>query len=164
MWDYTVGDIIDSLESYCAQKHIDTKATYVWICCVCNNRHRVGESVPFTRFHEIFHDTVVGVGHILAMMAPWDAPLYLTRVWCIFEIHTANTADDVKTEIIMPPREKDKMLASLNDYNNLVKALSATHIESAEASKELDRENIMKLVNKTTGEAPRLNSDMNTLL
>ena len=29
VWGYTVGDIIDSLESYCAQKNIDTKATYV---------------------------------------------------------------------------------------------------------------------------------------
>ena len=124
----------------------------MWICCLCNNQHRVGDDVPFTRFHEIFHNTVVGVGHILAMMAPWDAPLYLTRVWCIFEIHTANTADDVQTEIIMPPREKDNMLASLQDYNNLVKALSGTHIESAEASKESDRTNIMKLVNRVERE------------
>lgn len=33
--------------------------------------------------------TLKNIGHMLAMMAPWKAPIYLTRVWCIFEMYVA---------------------------------------------------------------------------
>jgi len=59
-------------------------------------------------------------------MAPWNKPKYLERVWCIFEMHTAHSADDVKVQIIMPPKEKDEMLEGLKDYNNRIKALMGT--------------------------------------
>lgn len=164
VWGYKLGDIINSLETYCAQTNIDTKETYIWICCLCNNQHRVGEDVPYGTFHKIFRNTVVEVGHILAMMVPWDKPLYLTRIWCIFEIYSADETDGCAVEIIMPPREKDNMLNNLSRYKNLVKVLTATHIEKAEASKDVDRDNIMQLVNSTTGGSTTLNSNVNKLL
>ena len=32
-------------------------------------------------FEEVFRERVVGIGKVLAMMAPWSQPLYLTRIW-----------------------------------------------------------------------------------
>eukprot|EP00555_Chaetoceros_dichaeta_P015442 CAMPEP_0198275746 /NCGR_PEP_ID=MMETSP1447-20131203/64940_1 /TAXON_ID=420782 /ORGANISM="Chaetoceros dichaeta, Strain CCMP1751" /LENGTH=509 /DNA_ID=CAMNT_0043970641 /DNA_START=48 /DNA_END=1577 /DNA_ORIENTATION=- len=164
VWGYTIGDIIDSLETYCHQTGNNTKRTYIWICCLCNNQHRFQDEVPFNTLYENFRGKVVGVGHILAMMAPWNEPLYLTRVWCIFEMHTANSAGDVEVEIIMPPKERDNMLEGLRTYDNLVKALMGTQIEKAEASVASDKENIMELVNNTAGGGSALNNNVNTLL
>jgi len=164
VWGYTVGSIVDSLETYCHQTRLDTKRTYIWICCLCNNQHRFKDEVPFNTLYNNFKDKVVGVGHILAMMAPWNKPKYLERVWCIFEMHTAHTADDVKVEIIMPPKEEGEMFLGLYDYNNFIKALVGARIENAEAFNESDKVNIMKLVNNTTGGAAALNNNVNKLL
>ena len=81
-----------------------------------------------------------------------------------FEMHTANSADDVEVEIIMPPEEKDNMLKGLKRYNSLVDVLVATHIEKANAFSPIDKENIMELVNATAGGATGLNNSVNTLL
>eukprot|EP00555_Chaetoceros_dichaeta_P001037 CAMPEP_0198277180 /NCGR_PEP_ID=MMETSP1447-20131203/65711_1 /TAXON_ID=420782 /ORGANISM="Chaetoceros dichaeta, Strain CCMP1751" /LENGTH=373 /DNA_ID=CAMNT_0043972181 /DNA_START=17 /DNA_END=1134 /DNA_ORIENTATION=- len=163
VWGYGIEDIILTLEDYCTRNKLDTKRTYIWMCCLCNNQHRVGENVPFETFHEIFHSTVVGVGHVLAMMAPWDKPLYLTRVWCIFEMFTASESDKCKVEIIMPPREKKALLAALSDYDAIVKVLCSTNIENAKASRDIDKTNIMELVSTGMGTAA-LNNSVNKLL
>jgi len=163
LWGYTIGDIIDCLEEYCVNNRMDPTRTYIWICCLCNNQHRVGENIPFDNFHTIFRDTVLNVGHVLALMAPRDSFHYLNRVWCIFELFTADAIDDCKVEIIMPPRQKEEMLKDLRYYDNLVGVLVATDIENAEASKEEDKIKIMELVKRDTGVAV-LNKHVNDLL
>ena len=78
-WGYSIGDIVDTLDDFCNSKGKDPKKTYVWICCLCINQHRVveksekeddGES-DFDEFQKIFHDRVKGIGQIVAMMYPW---------------------------------------------------------------------------------------------
>lgn len=44
------------------------------------------------------------IGHVLAMMAPWNEPFDLTRIWCAFELYTANE-DQVDVTIVMPPAQ-----------------------------------------------------------
>ena len=40
---YSISDIIHTLIRYCSSNDLDTETTYVWICCLCVNRHRVVE-------------------------------------------------------------------------------------------------------------------------
>ncbi len=40
-WQYTIGDIVECLVSYCEENDLDEKRTYAWICCLCNNQHKV---------------------------------------------------------------------------------------------------------------------------
>ena len=92
------------------------------------------------------------------MMAPWNKQKYLERIWCIFEVYTANTTDDCKSEIIMPPREREAMLQAViqgDDVNIIfekrVEVLGNTKIELATASQEEDKINILQLVRETIG-------------
>ena len=39
-----------------------------------------GIMVPFEGFRAEFESRVMSIGHMLAMMAPWDCPVYVTRV------------------------------------------------------------------------------------
>jgi hypothetical protein len=40
-WGYSIGDIIDTLNDFCRTHKLDPKRTYIWICCLCINEHRV---------------------------------------------------------------------------------------------------------------------------
>ena len=79
-WGYSFGDIVDTLVDFCKTNKLSTESTYIWICAFCNNQHRVVErDVPFEDFKFVFNNRVKGIGHILAMMTPWEDPGYLKR-------------------------------------------------------------------------------------
>ena len=110
---YTIGDIVDTLADYCDSKRYDPKRIYVWICFLCNNQHRIaGANISTSEFEEIFHGRVTAIGHILCMVAPWEMPEYITRVWCVFELYVASTTENCAMEIVIPPRERMSMVSS----------------------------------------------------
>jgi len=177
-WAYCIGDIIDTLVDFCKIKNKEPKRTYVWICCLCVNQHRVVESSKFSKtskgpndlenfehFQKVFHSRVTGVDEIISMMFPWDKPVYLSRIWCIFELFTAKN-ENCNLFIAMPPKERIKMaesLATQDGYEILLKALGGTSIQNASASREEDKVNILKLVENGPG-FQKLNNDINDLL
>jgi tetratricopeptide (TPR) repeat protein len=168
-WGNTVEDIVEVLLKYCSKKKLNPKQTYVWLCCLCNNQHRVAEKdVSFHDFKEIFGEHVKNIGHIVALLTPWDKPLYLTRVWCIFEIFTASNCDGCKDlSIGMPTKEKDALRLHVfeNDhaYNKIYDVLGGTNIENAEASFKEDKINILRLVQEGCG-AKELNTRVNGII
>jgi hypothetical protein len=115
-WEYTVQDVVDTLVHYCSMNSLDPKCTYIWMCCLCINQHRVAEqnagkktgilNQSTLEFQEIFVDRVQSIGKVLCMMSPWDAPSYLKRVWCIFEIFTA-MQNECELVVVMPPYERE---------------------------------------------------------
>ena len=47
-WGYGIKSVVDTLVAKCLADGRDMKRTYVWICCLCNNQHRIGNTeVPF---------------------------------------------------------------------------------------------------------------------
>jgi len=159
-WSYTVLDIVTTLEEYCKAKEMDPKETYVWICCLCNNQHRVyyekkstrGVNVPFDDFlRDVFINNIIGIGNIVAILSPWDDPAYLSRAWCMFEMYTALATEGCRVEIAMRQSQKDAMVASIDNFDKLLKAVSDAKIENSTTSKEQDRANILKLVRGTAG-------------
>jgi len=176
-WDYTIGDIIDTLDSYCMSNSLDPRRTYIWICCLCVNQHRVFEQkksgmlVPSDVFFNEFQSRVIGIGHVLAMMAPWKEPKYLTRIWCIFEIYTAHQYKDrCRVTIVMPPNQKKELEHDLlneksHRFDTLYETLGKTKIEDAKATVEDDRIAILEMVRAKDGPGYRgLNNQVNELL
>lgn len=173
-WGNTVEDICAVLVKYCNDNKLDVKRTYVWICCLCNNQFRVDEQsdVPFEEFEQIFEDKVVGIKNIVSLMSPWNSPVYLTRVWCIFELHKAYS-NSCNLMIAMPPEEESKMIESViagenadegtGGVHDLFDALNNTNIQDAQASREDDRNRILQMVEESTG-AVVLNNQVNEML
>ncbi len=163
-WGYGIKMIVDTLVAKCKSDGRDIGDTFIWICCLCNNQHRIGstQQVPFDDFRATFYGTVTGVGKLWSLMFPWDDPEYLKRVWCVFEIYVANTEPGVEAEIIMPEDQEGAVIDSLENIDNLFNALSRTSIEDAEASREDDRKNILALVENSVGYS-ELNKLVNVL-
>lgn len=137
---------------------LEANSTYVWICCLCVNQHRVkelasqGRTVPFEEFENTFGTRVRGIGHILCMMTPWDAPVYLTRVWCIFEVFTG-IRQGLPVDFIMPPDQSSNLQAMLMDpkqsaMQRIFKAMAHVSIKDADASVQDDKDNILSLISR----------------
>jgi len=170
-WGYQVEDIISTLTAYCESRGLSFKAAYCWMCCFCINQHRVqearqsGEAVPFAAFRAEFGERVRGIGHVVAMMAPWRAPSYIQRVWCVYEVFTA-FEEGCRTTICMPPGEASSLADALVDWTGVSavwQTLAGVRIEHAQASVEEDRRRILQLVAEGAG-CTRLNRRVARLL
>jgi len=152
----TINDIVNALVGFCKSRRFRLKRTYVLIWCLCTNHHRIrermdrGENVPFDKTN--FEEKIVGIKDMLSLMVPWNAPLNLKRVWCLYETYTA-IEKKCNLTMIMPPVEKEKLMCAIMTVgaNNLLEVLSSTKIEDAEASRQEDKENIMSLINSGPG-------------
>jgi len=173
-WGYKYKDIVDTLVKFCEDSDLNTKKTFVWICCLCNNQHRIGNQkvVAFEEFQEIFQTRVKGIRNILAMMTPWNNPGYLKRVWCIFEAYNAYADRDCTIKIIMPPRDETSLIQAVqrpvdesgkSGLDELFEAMANTKVENAEASAQSDKDNILRLVEESPG-VHELNVEINHLL
>jgi len=168
-WGNAIGDIVDTLVDFCKCNHLEIKRTYIWICCLCNNQHRVAENkksgieVEFEEFRDIFGSCVTGIGNVIAMMSPWNKPIYLTRVWCIFELYTASVNKDCQVSIVMPPSDKENMVESIKNIDVLYEVLASTKVQDAKASESSDRERILALIEEGAG-IYSLNNQVNNLL
>eukprot|EP00931_Biecheleriopsis_adriatica_P094399 TRINITY_DN68054_c0_g1_i1.p1 TRINITY_DN68054_c0_g1~~TRINITY_DN68054_c0_g1_i1.p1 ORF type:complete len:609 (-),score=114.28 TRINITY_DN68054_c0_g1_i1:304-2085(-) len=160
-WGYRTEDVVGALSQFCTQHTHAVTRTYVWICCFCINQHRVvearkeGRDVPFEEFKASFGNRVRDIGHVLALMMPWDKPLYVTRVWCVFEIFTAiSNSSNCELTVLMPPLQGRLLCECISSgglKSQLWASLDNVHVEHAEASVAADRENILRLVEESVG-------------
>jgi tetratricopeptide (TPR) repeat protein len=166
-WQYTIGDIIDTLRDFCQTHELDPKRIYIWICCLCVNQHRAKvDSESPTDFLAMLGERIKRIKHVLVMMAPWKAPAILTRIWCIFELFIANT-NGCMFDIIMPPDEKDSMEQDINTQgggiDGLYEMLGNIKVQNAQASYEKDRLGILETIGSNVGHQV-LNNQVNRLL
>ncbi len=55
-------------------------------------------------FADAFAQAVTRIGHTLLVLQPWDAPLPLTRSWCLWEL--LSTVDgDAQLEVVLSPAQ-----------------------------------------------------------
>lgn len=157
-WQYEVHVIVDALIAYCKRSRLSPEAVRVWICALCVNQWRVkeslarGEQVPFDEFRETFYDKVTKIRTILALLSPWQEPLYLKRVWTIFEFYTGTSTDDVNIEIVFPERDEQAFLdklrcdAGIVVLSDIFKTIGDIKVQNADASFMSDRKNVMRIL------------------
>ncbi|CAJ1404838.1 unnamed protein product [Effrenium voratum] len=158
-WGYQIGDISETLSEFCSSRGLQL-VTYVWICCLCINQHRVKEAqsagavVAFEDFERAFGERVSSIGHVIAMMSPWDEPLYISRVWCDFEMFTAIHVAQSQVTVVMPPREAQGLRKELTHGRGIGavwNTLSSLDVECAQASVSRDRDLILQLIQHGPG-------------
>ncbi|CAE6971910.1 unnamed protein product [Symbiodinium natans] len=159
-WQYTVDCIIDSLGAWCHRKSLKPERTYVWMCFMGVNQHRIQESrlagsdVPFDELAATFGSHVRSIGNVIALMEPWRAPKYCQRAWCVFELHAASEQPDCCLEIIMPPTEAESYAKAIFEGSGLQeqwRTLAQTQLQKAQASVAADRDRILQLVEHSPG-------------
>ena len=80
-----------ALERWTAKTERDPKRTYVWICALCLNQHRIVKTMTPDELSAEFGTRVSAIGYLLPMLEPWRDPQYLKRAWCLFELYVRPT-------------------------------------------------------------------------
>lgn len=86
-WKYNFLDVISSLDLYTEKSGQDPKRTYIWICCLCVNQHDMEKSEESPA--ALFENKIISINTLLPLLTPWQNPLYIKRLWCLFELMCA---------------------------------------------------------------------------
>jgi hypothetical protein len=133
-WRYHVNDVIDTMLDYAsANPDVDQ---YFWFDIFVNNQHAEGLNHPFEWWCSAFKDNIAAIGTVLLVMTPWDAPIPLTRAWCLWEIYCALELEQqgrgVQLMVRLPANQRAAFLAGVKEgYGNVMKALAAVDAEKA---------------------------------
>ncbi|KAJ1615826.1 hypothetical protein T492DRAFT_1110551 [Pavlovales sp. CCMP2436] len=85
------------------------------------------------------------------VLDPWNAPVCLTRVWCLYEVvHTVPSEREAGTEfhLALPASERARFVAAYKQFGkkHIEKVLAAFDAREAQAAMEADKMMIFRLI------------------
>ena len=130
-WTYPFADLLAALEAHFERSASDGKTAYLWVgaCSPCGrarrklltqcnasdifvgNQHRAAQ-LPQSWWTQTFRQSVIDIGRTVLVLQPWDAPVPLTRSWCLWEIFS--TLDGgVELQIALSPAQREAFQQAL---------------------------------------------------
>ena len=157
-WGNSVFDIIDALVDFCEVRNMDMRRTYIWMCCIYNNQHRLAievaekEKLSFSDAASIFRSGVIGIKNVIAFLSPWRKPVYIQRAWCIFELFIA-IVNNCNIHLIMPSREKNSLIKAVCDEGEapVNDAMANIRAENADCMYRVDKDAIRGFIESGSG-------------
>merc|ERR1712166_131952 len=158
-WGYKVQDVVDALAAWTEKEGRSSKETYIWICSLCLNQHRIVADITPEQLASQFGERVTGIGRVLPMLEDWRNPGYVKRAWCLFELYTAIRMKSVKVDIILTPAQREACMTviKVEGFPAIDNALSQVKSEEATASVEADLKAIQALITSYQGGYTALN-------
>jgi len=134
-WGYRFSSVVNALQQWSQQAKRNPKCTYIWICSLCLNQHRMVAPKTPSELASEFGPRLKAIGRILPMLEPWQNPLYLTRAWCLFEFYTAILErKHIDIEIIITEDERRSFLTAMNEEGHAAIDAAFQNIKSEEAT------------------------------
>ena len=122
------------------------ESTYFWFDMLVNDQWHALEH-DFDWWSNTFSSAISDIGQTLCIFAPWDAPICLQRVWCLYELKSSKNIS-----IALSAHEVDSFQERLRyDTSSIMKAVSGIYLENAESYMKEDKDRIFEVIERTCG-------------
>lgn len=163
-WKYGFVEFVDCIESYfqdqneltdlkelivpdTLQKISENETVFLWIDLFVNNQWKAS-SLPYEWWSGTFLSAVGDIGHTMLVLSPWDAPIPLTRAWCLWEI-LSTIKTNSKLTIQLSRSQRSLFQSKLRtDFEYIKTALCKIDVAKSEAFHVKDRDMIFEAVEK----------------
>jgi hypothetical protein len=123
---------------------------FVWLDLFCTSQHATFSRPP-QWWQQVFSSAIATFGRVVMVMAPWDAPITLTRTWCIFELW-ACYSNRCRFEVALPASQRLKFLSDIDrDIGSFHDMLARVNSRSSTCSRDSDRQRIFDAVESSIG-------------
>eukprot|EP01045_Picozoa_sp_COSAG04_P018514 COSAG04_NODE_1718_length_5812_cov_4.154210_3_plen_980_part_00 len=102
---------------------------YAWVDLYLHNQYQgpvstIGDENSMYWINK-FGELVGGIGKVIAIVTDWEAPVMLTRIWCLFELNAAiDTGADLR--FVATAAERQDLSLNLNDKFESLDAIVAS--------------------------------------
>ena len=142
-WGGLFLDLCESVIPWAAEHDPDG---FVWLDVFAVNQHAPEQ--PSEWWDTTFREAVGTLGHTLLVLTPWDEPLALRRVWCLWEI-LCTIEQNAKLTVVMPKHQMELLAKALqDDMDEVQKRVADVDAEQARAFKDADKQRIFEAVKR----------------
>merc|ERR1712048_309979 len=92
---------------------------FLWMCFFCNNQRKLlldGTFVNAEDLEKAFSTRLEQIqtrqGHVIVLLNDYNRPVYIDRVWCIFETFKATTIG-LKIEVVLTGDSHDSLYTQI---------------------------------------------------
>jgi len=146
-----------ALLGWLATERLEPDEVFLWMCFFINNQHRIlvdKSSNGSDDLEHTFEANLERIGKVVALVDTWVDPVYLQRIWTIFEQFTAIKLG-IDVTMILPPDAVSELMKQIErgrDGILLVKDhLSRVDSEHARASMADDEARVKKRIVESVG-------------
>ena len=150
-WRYNFCDLVSAvLDSFANKSDKEQAAARVWNDVFVEDQNS-STAKPNDYWYGAFQDAIKHIGSTLFVLAPWRAPIAITRSWCIWEVFSSLRCD-AKFEIALVSSERAAFERALEeDLDSIVVALCEVDAANAEAFDAGDQHRIAETIRASIG-------------
>lgn len=134
--------MLDAVEAYLATHGLDPNTTYLWIDLFSLRQHAINT--------EVVHIAAIErqVGLVVLVVDPWDKPVALTRVWCIYEmVHALD--DSAHLDLALPREQHDRLRAALDrDREDVERLITEFDVREVKVPNTRERHAILGIIER----------------
>jgi len=153
-WSGKFEDLMAALSEYEKNLPENSPKNYYFVDYFAVNQHNANDDL------NTLSSLIRNCKTLVLMAKPWEKPVALTRIWCIFELaHAVIANKDIF--LILPPEDQKRFQFKLRvNVNNLWSFLDFSNIDSgnAKATNPRDLEDIKKFIQEYFGGFARVNN------
>merc|ERR1712176_1477855 len=129
-----------------------------FMCFFVNNQYRIldgtGDMNGSDSLGSVFESNLLRIGRVVALLDTYHEPIYLTRIWTIFEQFTALKLG-VPMEMVLPPQVGKSMLAEFakgeEGVLRVVQSVANVDSSTAKATVNVDEERVKQMIIQSVG-------------
>lgn len=158
VWSYHLLLLCEALRRWANSAGTSTSDIFFYVCFFCNNQYRI--LVPDAAqngsddLENTFAKRLQRIGNVVAVLDTWNDPVYLGRVWTIYEQHVASV-HGVGVTFVLPEEPSLSMLDELDKgkkgINKVKHAITQIDAETARASVKSDEKKVKQLIQSSGG-------------
>lgn len=163
-WAYSLSMVRECLERWASlSDQGDFSKVSFFMCFFVNNQYRIfaptgpgsgSDAKGSDNLEHTFEAKLSGIGKVVALLDTFDRPLYLTRIWTIFEQFTASKLN-IDVEIVMPEASARLLIGEFEQGKLGIQKVrdSMANVSSscARASDKADEEKVKDLIRQHGG-------------
>lgn len=152
-WKYSLSQLQSALRTY-EGAHA---TTFFFMCFFCNNQFRIlieGSVGATSDLEQVFKKNLSRIGQMVAILDTFQTPIYLKRVWTIYEQFIAYSSD-IPVTFLMPEASSASLLLEVSKgsagISFITQAVSQVDSARAEAWKPEDEQMVKDAIRRTVG-------------
>ena len=154
-WRYTLGELTSALRMFQAGEAVEN--VHFFMCFFINNQYRilVEESTTGSAdLEQVFEVNLKRIGRMVAILDAWQQPVYLSRVWTVFEQFVASKLE-IPVQFVMPESSALSLQQTIRrgdaGIEQISESLSAVDSQQAKAWCKEDEIKVKSLIQESVG-------------
>jgi len=159
VWGYHLSQVQSALRMYRLSAHSGPAAEHMFffMCFFVNNQYRIiveEKAVGSENLETIFEENLKRSGQMVAILDTWHKPVYLSRIWTVYEQFMASTLQ-IPVTIVMPESAMTSVQQQIScgkpGIQEITVSLSRVDSENARAWKKEDETKVKGAIEDTVG-------------